>query len=1087
MSMKKNHSLKNNTKYRHLYNSMSQGVVYQNADGYITEANPAAQRLLGLTLAQLQGRKSIDPRWKAIRKDGSDFPGEQHPAMRALKTGETIKNEIMGVYHPNKGTHVWILVSAEPITTNSSEEPVEVFATFTDVTDQIIAEKRLNHQSELQTILTDISGSFINTIDDSPDSVINKSLEMLGGYMNADRIYIFDYEHDTKNIRNTYEWCNKGVLPQIDHLQEVSFSMVPDWVKAHFKGETMNIADVYSLDKEDGVRQVLEPQGIKSLITVPIIDHQKCIGFVGIDSVADHKTYGDIDEKILKIYTRLLLNLYKQISNRQEILEKQNFLEDIFQSANSIIAIKNLTGEYLFANKKMEEITGIPSKVIIGKHDEDIFSNADSSLYRENDLKAIKKDNVVEVEEKLELENNKTKKYFISNKFPVKNHKGEITGLCIISSEITERKNAEKKLKRINARLQNLVNSQTNYVLRVDLKGNFNYANHKYVEDFGWLYNNQEITGALALKSIRKYHHKRAEDAVEFCVKHPGTIKKVELDKPLQNGDTQTSLWEFVCLKDDNGAPSEIQCVGFDITEQKKNQEQIRLLSEVIEQSPMHVVITNPNGNIEYINSSLLNKLGYSEEELIGKKTSIWKSGHHSEEFYENLWSTIKSGNKWTGEFYNKTKNGEFFWEKAVVSPITDDQGGIKHYVGVKEDVTIKKLAEEERIARKEAQASNEAKSKFLSRISHEFRTPLHAIMSYSYILKKDEIFNNKQNKQLQAIIRSGNHLLQLIEDILDYSKIEKNNIEIKYQTFNPQELIEDIKLMFNQRAIDKGIYFDSEAEDLPNFITADEGKIRQVIVNILGNAIKFTSKGGVKVKAQAKLRDGKEKAIILISVKDTGPGMTKGEIDQVFTEFKQFSAGEKEGGTGLGMSISKGLVDAMNGTLTIESEPGAGTLMRIELPVDITDMGNLPKSIKNSDTAAFDKYGESTNQDHITLLIVDDNEDNRDTLYDLLEPYGYTIYTAIDGYEGIKKAKQVRPNIILMDIQMPGLNGYETSHKIKKEPFGQKTKIIAVTASEYEKDEERLSDNGLEDYLRKPFQPDDLFEKIQYWISRID
>ena len=160
---------------------MNQGVVYQNADGYITDANPAAQRLLGLSLAQLQGRKSIDPRWKAIRQDGSDFPGDEHPAMLSLKSGNSVRDTVMGIYHPEKNSHIWILVNAEPIfSKNSSDQPSEVYTTFTDITEHIIAEKRLKRQSELQAILTDISGSFINISDFSADEVINRSLKKLG-------------------------------------------------------------------------------------------------------------------------------------------------------------------------------------------------------------------------------------------------------------------------------------------------------------------------------------------------------------------------------------------------------------------------------------------------------------------------------------------------------------------------------------------------------------------------------------------------------------------------------------------------------------------------------------------------------------------------------------------------------------------------------------------------------------------------------------------------------------------------------------------------------------------------------------------
>lgn len=1208
---------KGEDKYLHLYNSMNQGVVYQNADGYITDANPAAQRLLGLSLAQLQGRKSVDPRWKAIRQDGSDFPGEEHPAMLSLKSGKPIRDAVMGIYHHKKDSYVWILVNAEPIYGDkSSDEPSEVYTTFTDITERIFAEKRLEHQSELQAILTAISGSFINISGLSPDEIIDDSLMKLGKYLDADRTYIFDYEHEQENIRNTYEWCKEGIEPQLDQLQETPYSMVPDWIDAHHNGKTMNIPDVMKLDKEDGLRQILEPQGIKSIITVPIIDKENCIGFVGIDSVADHKIFGDIDENILKIYSQLLVNLYKKIEAQKEIEEKQSFMDGVFQSSNSLVAIKSIEGKYLFVNRQWEKVTGLKSEDIIGRTDFDFFPPEIARQFVDNDRQVIEKDRIIETEEILAVEMSETYRYFLSNKFPIKYNSGKTKGLCFIAFEITDRKKVEKELEETNIRLQNLVNSQTNYVVRVNLEGFITYANPKYIEDFGWFHKGREVIGTPALDSIQSYHRQKTREIVELCINNPGTIEKVELDKALENGSIQTTLWEIVCLTDKDGNPTEVQSLGFDITKEKKvtekliesenkyktlfedspegyliqkdnifiecnaaainiigydnkeqligkspadispsiqlggmpsnqfaekltesahqdgnvrfewlikrgdnstvllnvslskiiynddevlfvswhditkereNEDRINLLSEVIEQSPMLVVITNTKGEIEYVNSSLVNKIGYSKKELIGSRTDIWRSGYHNEAFYNELWDTIKSGEKWRGEFYNKTKAGEYYWEKAVVSPIFDKYGSIKHFAGVKEDVTIIKQVEAERITQKEVIAANEAKGKFLSRMSHEIRTPLNAIMSYSYILQRNNTFTNKQNNQLHAINRSGEHLLKLIEDILDYSKIESNRIEIKKHEFSTKLLCDDMELMFHQNTVDKGIYFKTELNNIPEYIFADEGKIRQVLVNIIGNSVKFTDFGGITLKTNFTPSLLQDEGQLQISISDTGPGMTKEEVDDIFIEFAQFGAADNKGGTGLGMPIVRKLIDVMGGNIKIDSKPGKGTKIDLSIPVVIVDEETISKNLETRQPRIPDSGPVSSRIGKIKVLIVDDSEDNRDTLRELIEPDGYDIYEAVDGKDGVKKAKNIKPDIILMDIQMPKMNGYEASKQIKSEPFGDSVKIIAVTASEYERDDQKLIDNGLDDYLRKPFQPEILFEKIKYWISQLD
>lgn len=1204
-------------KYSHLYNSMNQGVVYQNADGYITDANPAAQRLLGLSLAQLQGRKSVDPRWKAIRQDGSDFPGEEHPAMLSLKSGKPVRDAVMGIYHPEKDIHVWILVNANPIfEDNSNDEPSEVYTTFTDITQRIISEKRLKHQSELQAILTDLSGSFINISGLSADEVIDRSLMKLGKYLDGDRAYIFDYEHEQENIRNTYEWCKDGIEPQIDQLQETPYSMVPDWIDAHFNGKAMNIPDVMKLDKEDGVRQVLEPQGIKSLITVPIYDKEKCIGFLGIDSVADHLTYGDIDENILRIYSQLLTNLYRKVEAQKEIAVKQSFMDGIFQSSNSLIAIKSSKGKYLFVNKQWEKVTGIKSEDTIGNTDFDFFPPEIARQFVENDRQALEEDRIIETEEVLPDEVKGKHRYFLSNKFPIKSPNGKSKGLCFVAFEITKRKEMLEELRETNHKLQNLVNSQTNYVIRANLEGFITYANPKYIEDFGWLNSGGEVIGLPALSSIQDYHHQLTRQTVEACIKSPGTIKKIELDKPNKNGSIQTSLWEFVCLTDKDGNPTEIQSLGFDITSEKtmqerltesenkyrtlfedspvgfllfkdgviidcnvaalniigydnkgqligqspadispafqqdgnpssqllnnfikkahqdgyatfewllnkvdnttlilnvtlstvifnnekmlfvtwhditkerKNEERLDLLSEVIEQSPMHVVITDPRGTIEYVNSSLINEGGYSREELIGKKSDIWRSGYHSEAFHKKIWDTITSGKKWAGELYNKTKAGKYYWENAVISPIKDSRGNIKYFVEIKEDITLKKQARKEKIAREEAEAANKAKSRFLSRMSHEIRTPLNAIMSYSHLLQRNESHSDKQKKQLHAIIRNGDHLIKLIEDILDYSKLESNNTEVVNRIFSPKTIIEDMELMFRQAAENDGISLECITHEIPRFISSDEGKIRQILVNIIGNSIKFTDHGGVTIKTSFISNSAQNKGWLQFIVSDTGIGMTKDELDRIFIEYAQFSSDKMEEGTGLGMAISKQLINAMLGTLEIESEPGTGTEMKISIPVKVVDKKEITVTQKQKITEKPANGDATSNKENIKILIVDDNEDNRDTLYELIEPYGYDIFIAVDGLDGVEKAKKIVPNIILMDIYMPKLDGYETSMQIKSELSSEVVKIIAVTASEFERDEQKLSDFGLDDYLRKPFKPEELFEKIQYWISQLN
>lgn len=1200
-------------KYIHLYQSMNQGVVFQNVKGEITAANPAAEKFLGLSLDQLQGRKSIDKRWKSIHLDGSDFPGHEHPAMVSLKTGKPVYNQTMGIYHPIENDYVWILVSAEPIFKANEVKPYEVFTTFTDITSQIIAEKRLKHQSELQEILTHISSSFIDLSSHTKEMVINKSLEMIGKFLNADRTYIFDYDHEQQVTINTFEWCKEGIEPQIEFLQRTPFELTTLWIETHFSGGTMNIPDIFEMDENDTLRQILEPQNIKSLITVPIFENKKCIGFVGVDSVFDHRIYGDIDESILKIYAQLLSNLNTQVKHLQEIKEKRVFLEDIFQSSDSIIVIKDTQGVYQMINQKWVVITGKKKEDVIGKTDFDLFPYEIAKTFSDNDQEAIQNDKVIEVEELLKVHNQSEPRYFLANKFPVKNHEGDIIGVCGIINEISERKRIEKELIDTNNRLLNLVNSQTNYVLRTNLEGNLNYVNLKYIQDFGWLHGEEDIIGSNGLKSIMPYHHERTSEAVLFCIQNPGQIRKVEIDKPAKDGSIQTSLWEFVCLVNVKKEPQEIQCMGFDITKEKEASQKLKeseekyktlfndspdgylilkddvfiecnraalemyrsgrsellgkspidispeyqpngerstylatkifkeietygksnfewlimrfdgttflsnitattieyesndvlfitwrdismqhetmernkLLSEVIEQSPMYVKITDPNGVIEYANSSFLEKIDSKLEDQIGKISTIWSHNSSKNKTLQEMRHTLNQGSKWRGEFFNDLIPENAYWENIVISPIRDSLGVVKYFVEVSEDISTKKEAETERIARKEAEAANVAKNRFLSNMSHEIRTPLQAIMGYSHILKRNGNLNDKQLEQVSSILRSGNHLLQLIEDILQFSVIESKRLIIKKKTFKFSDILTDMYLMFSQKLVEKGIYLILPEQIFDHYLYADESKIRQVLVNIIGNAVKFTSLGGIKIEVLLQQEKPSNPIHVMVTVSDTGPGMAAEEINLIFEEFRQFELGFKEGGTGLGMSISHHLTKAIGGNLSVSSVLGEGTVVKFDFPAEIVDQPSQSDLKSYSDSGEIDlNQNEFRGLNRKKLLIVDDNQDNRETLRDLLEPLGYEIFEAFDGQDGIEKAMDIEPNVILMDIRMPGMNGYDASKAIKSSKIGTKTKIIAVTASEFEQDEAKISESGLDGYIRKPFQPNNLFELIRLHIN---
>lgn len=428
---------------RHLFESMNTGVVYHQADGSIYLANPAAAAILGLSVDQLLGRDSMDPRWHAIRSDGSPFPGEEHPAMQALKTGRSVHNVEMGIYHPEKDAYVWILTSAEPQFHSGEDTPYEVFTTFSDITGQRQMNEELQRRGQMQQLLVELALQFINIPPEKLDRAINESMKKLGQFVQADRVYIFEYDFPNMECSNTHEWCAEGISPEIHNLQRSSIRDIPHWWQKHKKGEPLYIKDVFALDRNDGVRQILEPQGIKSLLTMPItMPDNSCWGFIGFDSVENHHTYSDEEINILKVFMRLIAGVRSQMIQLEQISQSEKLLNSLLLNNPVITATKDKEGRYLRVNPAWEAATGIPEEATLGKTDAELFEERTARQFMGNDAEVLQNGEIITSEEF--LKEGKHTRYFDIIKFPLYGTDDSVTGLGAMINEVTElRKNRE--------------------------------------------------------------------------------------------------------------------------------------------------------------------------------------------------------------------------------------------------------------------------------------------------------------------------------------------------------------------------------------------------------------------------------------------------------------------------------------------------------------------------------------------------------------------------------------------------------------------------------------------------------------------
>ncbi len=373
-----------------------------------------------------------------------------------------------------------------------------------------------------------------------------------------------------------------------------------------------------------------------------------------------------------------------------------------------------------------------------------------------------------------------------------------------------------------------------------------------------------------------------------------------------------------------------------DITEKKKAEDHLQLLSRSTDQSPASIVITDPRGIIQYVNPKFTETTGYIAEEAIGRLANILKSGEHTKEFYDNLWKTIRSGNEWRGEFNNRKKNGELFWESAVISSIVDKNGNITHFVEAKEDITEKKkFIADLKTAKEKAEESDRLKSAFLANMSHEIRTPLNAILGFSDMLTEDPDLTQETKENYSSIINiNAENLLHIIDDILDISKLETGQVKIIKKTFDPIQTLNELYTQYQRKILETGkenITIKLRIPDFPVSIYTDQLRLNQILSNLLNNSSKFTHEGEIEFG----IMDISEDRITFF-VSDSGIGIEKSVQSTIFERFRQAndSTTRLYGGAGLGLAIVKNLVELMDGKISLESELEKGTIFKFWLPI---------------------------------------------------------------------------------------------------------------------------------------------------------
>jgi signal transduction histidine kinase/CheY-like chemotaxis protein len=466
---------------------------------------------------------------------------------------------------------------------------------------------------------------------------------------------------------------------------------------------------------------------------------------------------------------------------------------------------------------------------------------------------------------------------------------------------------------------------------------------------------------------------------------------------------------------------------------------------------------------------------------------------------YDSLWHQLNQGLPWRGEFRNRRKDGSIYFDFAIISPVRQVDGRVTHFVAIQENVTERKELEEELdrhrhhleelVAQRTveladaldaAQAANVAKSAFLANMSHEIRTPLNAITGMAYLIRRGSL-SDVQNEQLRKIEFAAKHLTEIINAVLDLSKIEAGHLVLEEGDVDIPGVLDSVKSMIDERLRSKGLALSVRCPaGLPDFL-GDETRLRQALLNYANNAVKFTQHGTISIRVLV-VEEGPADRLLRFEVQDSGIGIEPQVLPRLFMAFEQAdnSTTRRYGGTGLGLSVTKRLAELMGGATGVQSTPGVGSTFWFTARLKVSAIPQrriaLPPSAPAFDILRLEQRGRR-------VLVAEDEPINRMIALTLLEDAGLACDVAVDGLEAVEMVAAQHYDLILMDLHMPRMDGLEATRRIRAGPRDRQPAIVALTANAYAEDRMSCLAAGMNDFISKPFKPELLYAKVLRWL----